>query len=97
MMTWVMPKPTPSEKLESVGWEEEQHTGPPWKHLQALNKREKKGYGWSTDEEPDPSRAVYPWHAGEDSEILLWRPDCTSFLFRKSDPPRPEPLAAAWD
>lgn len=41
-MTWVMPKPTPSEKLESVGWEEEQHTGPPWKHLQALNKREKK-------------------------------------------------------
>lgn len=41
-MTWVMPKPTPSEKLESVGWEEEQHMGPPWKHLQALNKREKK-------------------------------------------------------
>ncbi len=41
-MSWVMPKPTPSEKLESVGWEGEERTGPPWKHLRALNKSEKR-------------------------------------------------------
>ncbi len=41
-MSWVMPKPTPSEKLESVGWEGEGRTGPPWKQLRALNKGEKR-------------------------------------------------------
>lgn len=71
LMSWVMRKPTASEKLESVGWEEEERTAPPWKHLRALNKSEKRGYGWSTDEEPDPSRAVFPHNAGEDSELQL--------------------------
>jgi len=41
-MSWVTPKPTRSEKLESVGWEGEERTGPPWKHLRALNKSEKR-------------------------------------------------------
>ena len=42
-MSWVMPKPTPSEKLESVGWEGEGRTGgAPWKQLRALNKSEKR-------------------------------------------------------
>ncbi|DBB01435.1 TPA: hypothetical protein ACH3X1_000096 [Trebouxia sp. C0004] len=97
LMSWVMPRPTPSEKLKSVGWEGEERMGPPWKHLQALNKSEKRGYGWSTDEEPDPSRAVFRHNAGEDSEVQLWRPGRTSFLFRKLDPARPGPLAATWD
>ncbi|KAL0050507.1 hypothetical protein WJX82_001008 [Trebouxia sp. C0006] len=90
LMSWVMPKPTPSEKLESAGWEGEERTGgAPWKQLRALNKSEKRGYGSSTDEEPDPSRAVFPHTAGEDSEVQLWRPGRTSFLFRQSDPTRP--------
>ncbi|KAL0020303.1 hypothetical protein WJX77_005045 [Trebouxia sp. C0004] len=97
LMSWVMPRPTPSEKLKSVGWEGEERMGPPWKHLQALNKSEKRGYGWSTDEEPDPSRAVFRHNAGEDSEVQLWRPGRTSFLFRQLDPARPGPLAATWD
>ncbi|KAL0033104.1 hypothetical protein WJX79_003531 [Trebouxia sp. C0005] len=97
LMSWVMPKPTCSEKLESVGWEGEERTGPPWKHLRALNKSEKRGYGWSTDEEPHPSRAVFPHNAGEDVEVQLWRPARTSLLFRQSDPTRPGPLAATWD
>lgn len=97
LMEWVMPKPSPAEKLERVGWVEEEQSGPPWKHMRALSKREKKGYGWSTDEEPDPSRAVMPHSAGIDPEFQFWRPGRTSFLFRKMDPPRPEPLDAAWD
>ena len=42
LMEWVMPKPSPAEKLERVGWVEEEQSGPPWKHMRALSKREKK-------------------------------------------------------
>lgn len=41
LMSWVRPKPKPASKLESVKWEEEKPTGPPWKNLKALT-REKK-------------------------------------------------------
>ena len=40
-MPWVHPKPAPASKLQSVNWEEEKQTGPPWKHMKALT-REKK-------------------------------------------------------
>ena len=40
-MAWVRPKPKPVDKLESVKWEDEKQTGPPWKNLKALT-REKK-------------------------------------------------------
>ncbi|DBB05368.1 TPA: hypothetical protein ACH3X3_010585 [Trebouxia sp. C0006] len=73
-----MPKPTPSEKLESAGWEGEERTGgAPWKQLRALNKSEKRGYGSSTDEEPDPSRAVFPHTAGKTHTVHLEPPDLT--------------------
>ncbi|KAL3136380.1 hypothetical protein ABBQ38_005637 [Trebouxia sp. C0009 RCD-2024] len=82
-MSWVRPKPKPASKLESVKWEEEKPTGPPWKDLKALT-REKKGWGWSTDEEPDPSRAVIPPSAEYCDELQLWRSNGPSFLFRQA-------------
>ncbi len=42
MMSWVRPRPTPAQKLESVKWDEEEQTGPPWKHMKALSVHEKK-------------------------------------------------------
>ena len=40
-MAWVRPEPKPADKLESVKWEEDKRSGPPWKQLKALT-REKK-------------------------------------------------------
>ena len=42
-MSWVMPKPTPAQKLQRVSWEEQDKKPPnSLQHLRELCKREKK-------------------------------------------------------
>lgn len=57
-MAWVRPKPKPADKLESVQWEDEKQTAPPWKNLKAFT-REKKVWLQHSSTNKDSSGCVH--------------------------------------
>ena len=40
-MPWVRPQSKPVDKLESVKWQDEKQTGPPWRDLKAFTRDRK--------------------------------------------------------